>query len=170
MRHLLTRRAKAGAGQWGRSALWLLGALIVFCTGCGGPVPQSHDLLGIAASPWPVRNQALVVFLQPSADAVQVAELSKAVAAHKGVAAWQYDPKMTDAQERAALADWNPNGLMPAGMPPRFSRAFVVVARNGPDQIDLLTWLDSSPGVNSVAIWTTDFGSAVELLEPGPLP
>jgi hypothetical protein len=148
-----------------RPALAIL-ATVLLLAGCGGPVRQSYDLLGIAASPWPLRNQALVVFIKPGTDATEVAALSGAIAAHKGVAAWQYEAQMTDAQVRADLADVGPTSTAPTGPPVdlnptprelllRFRRAFVVVARSGLIQLDLANWLSNSPIVSFVAYWTS---------------
>lgn len=136
-------------------------AAILLLAGCGGPVAQSRDLLGIAASPWPLRNQALVVFIKPSAEATQVAELAKAIAARRDVTAWQYDPQMSAARVRADLAvltAGSDDPIAPDSLPPalalRSRRAFVVVARSGPIQLDLANWLSDSPFVSLVAYWT----------------
>jgi len=142
-------------------ALLAIAAAVLLLAGCGGPVTQSHDLLGIAASPWPLRNEALVVFIKPSAKGTQVSELAKAIGARRGVAAWQYCPQMTAARVRADLAvltSGSDDPLAPRSLPPesalRSRRAFVVVARSGPIQLDLADWLSDSPFVSLVAYWT----------------
>lgn len=131
---------------------------LLLASSCGGPVPQSNDLLGIDSSPQPVRDRALKAFLQPNVDPAHVQDLTEAIAAHEGVAAWQYDPAVTLAHVRRLSDEWNA-GMIPLGVMPRLpSGSFIVVAEDEPAQSDLVDWLKTRTEVRSVAYWS---GTAV---------
>lgn len=130
-------------------------AALLALASCGGPVAQSHDLLGIAASPQPLRERGLIACLLPNLSPSQIHDFAAAIAAQHGVDAWQYDPDVTPAQQRSDLAGWNSGGLLPEGPFP-FSgspRAFIVVAKDTTTQGDLLVWLSNRREVQAVVVY-----------------
>jgi cell division protein FtsX len=140
-------------------------AVLLAVAACGGPVPQSTDLVGIGSSPQPVRDRSLEAFLKPGTDPVRVEALADALASHDGVAAWQYNPSVTLQDLRSIMGE-DSNGIMMTDedLPRPPAACFIVIATDESASVDLVEWLSKRDEVASVAYW---FDGAVRFHQVG---
>lgn len=128
-------------------------AVLLAVAACGGPVPQSTDLVGIGSSPQPVRDRSLEAFLKPGTDPARVEALSDAIASHDGVAAWQYNPSVTLQDLRSIMGEGSNGILIDGDLPRPPAASFIVVATDESASVDLAEWLSKRDEVASVAYW-----------------